>query len=199
MRTRQTYRDGDGAARLIYFLAASAVLVPVLGLIAVTSYLRLGADTAALRDAALASVDCRTKVVANVGPVTMGVARLALGFVDLPPEARAAIASARAAEVGVYELAAAHPPDRAAIMRDADRAMGRRGWTRLVGAAREDDLVMVYVPNKGLAEKNMRCCVLVSHEGHLVVASARANIRGLMELASHQWQEHQPLSLAARH
>src|SRR5439155_15369697 len=137
-------------------LLASVVLLS-LGVIGVTGYFRLSSEAAALRSSLMKSVPgtWNRKIAVHVGGLTMAVLRHGLRFVNLPPEPRAAIEALHAAEAGVYQLQPERPCiDRGAIISATDKVMAARGWDRAVGVANEDDLVVVYLPRKGVsAEK----------------------------------------------
>lgn len=187
-------RRADGFVRFLSFLLAAGVLVPTFLVVSVTRYIRLGSETAALRDSVLAVAPAKKRVVVNVGGMTIGLARIICGFIDLPEEARTGIGAARAAEVGVYQIENSIPVhDRGVIVQKADQAMRKRGWERIVGVAKDQELVAVYIPQKGFSEKKVRCCVLVVHDRELVVAAARANASGVLELVRKQMGQEHPL------
>jgi len=166
-------------------LLASVVLLS-LGVIGVTGYFRLSSEAAALRSSLMKSVPgtWNRKIAVHVGGLTMAVLRHGLRFVNLPPEPRAAIEALHAAEAGVYQLQPERPCiDRGAIISATDKVMAARGWDRAVGVANEDDLVVVYLPRKGVSAEKMKCCLLVLHGETLVVASARGDLEPLMGIA----------------
>lgn len=163
---------------------ALTIIVAVGG---VTSYLRLGSQTSALRDGLIQCVpgDWKKRVVVNVGGITMALVRTGLKFVKLEPQARAAVNTVRGAEVGVFELRGApRDIDSGAILGRTDRAMARQGWERAVGVSHDRQLVAVYFPRRKLSPGRVRGCVLVFDGRTLVVVSARANIEPLLELCA---------------
>src|SRR4051812_41142624 len=87
-------------SRLLALCATAALLLTT------TGCFRVGSETAALRDAALDSGFGRAdqKIEVGVGFFTVGLARLASKYVDIPPEARTAIGSLKQAECAVYEV-----------------------------------------------------------------------------------------------
>jgi hypothetical protein len=152
--------------------------------VGVTGYFRLSSETRALRESLMSSVAGHwdKRLAVNVGSWTVGLARLGLSFVRLPPEAQAAIDSVRGADVGVYRLRQAPGRvDSAAAFRAADEAMAARGWDRIVGVAKASELVGIYTPRSGCGFK---CCLMVLHEQDLVVASVRGDPRPLLKLAT---------------
>jgi hypothetical protein len=115
----------------------------------------------------------------------MALVRMGSRSFPLEAEPRAVLETVRGAEVGVYELAE-EPTcgDRESLLAAADKAMGGRGWQRVVGVRRDREVVGVYVPGKRVASRRMKVCVVVLHGRDLVVASARGNIEPLMALAA---------------
>jgi len=154
-------------------------------------YFRLGSETSALRASLMGSVGGRwnKKIAIHAGGLTMGLVRAGSRLFHLPPEPRAAIEALHGAEVGVYKLQQAPlSVDHAAILSAADKAMARRGWDRMVGVAKENELVAVYVPRKGISPGRMRACVMVLHDRDLVVVSARGNLKPLLEIANKRFE-----------
>jgi hypothetical protein len=155
----------------------------------VTGFFRLGSDTATMRQSLMNSIGgtWNKTIAVNVGGLTLGLVRVGSRFFPMDPQPRAAFESARGAEVGVYRLVS-EPlcADRASILATVDKAMAGRGWDRVVGVCKDQDLVGVYVPRKRIAPKRMRACVMVWHGRDLVVASARGNLEPLLALAAKQ-------------
>jgi hypothetical protein len=151
-----------------------------------TGYFRLSPEMAGLRESLqVASGETwHRKLTLNFGGFTCGAARLASTFTHLEPEARAALQSVRACEVGIYEtLTTSATSDPGALLAAADAGMVARGWERLVGVAQNNQLVVVYVPRTVSSARRMRCAVLVCHERQLVLVAARMNLEPLLELA----------------
>ena len=181
------------------------VILAVLGTVAlcvfgVTGYFRLSSDTAALQKSVIKSAGGQwdKKIAVRVGWFTMSFVRTGLRFIHLDPEPRAAIEALRGVEVGVYNQApGARCIDRGAMFSVTDKTMLSSGWTRSVGVANENEFVAVYLPSKGISPGNMKCRVIVLHGETLVVVSARANLKPLIEIArSHL--DRRELSLAFR-
>ena len=169
---------------LAYFLLLGLGLL-TLAALAMTSYLRLGSDTAALRDAARATsrAEWRKVVALNIGEATFLLARAGLSFAKIPDEPRVALSSIRACEVGVYAACNSGSADRASMLARADQAMNCRGWERIVGVLDRENLVAVYVPRKMASPKTVRACVLVLDGRQLVVVSAKGNLEPVIQLA----------------
>lgn len=189
----QTKRLGlpAGSARSAGFLRLRLValtgfcLIPSVLVLAVASFLTVSSTTAALRNSVLETNPGQKRVAVSAGPVTCAVAKYGLGFLDLPPEARLGIASARGGEACVYQLdRAAGPAERGRIIRRADIVMEKRGYSRVIGVVRQADLVAVYMPANQRSKSEIRACVLVLHERDLVVAAGRAKIEPILELAA---------------
>ena len=179
-------RGGAAAIRIGYVLLAGVIvgviLLPLVGVLAVTSYIRLGADASALKNTVIAIAPAKARVVVNVGWLTTGVVRLVAGFFPLPPEAHMALRSVRAAEVGVYHLnCPLRALDRSQVLARTESAMRKRGWERIVGVSQDKDLVAVFMPNR-VSGSHLRCCVLVVSGEDLVVVGARGNVEGVLRL-----------------
>lgn len=174
----------------IKLLLASALLL--VG----TGCFRVSSETRALRDAALDNglKGADEKIEIALGRLTFAAANFGLGFVqtdEIPPEARQILRSVKGAEVSVYQF------DRrtgglASIMNDADKALAKRGCERLVGVINGDELVAVYIPKKMRSPRDIKFSVLVIAENNLVCASARGDVRTIMEVALGKAQEHLP-------
>jgi hypothetical protein len=91
------------------------------------------------------------------------------------------------AEVGIYRQRGVHPPVCfPAILESADNAMAARGWERVVGVVQEHELVVAYIPSKGLSSKRMKCCVMVVQGEDLVIVGARGNLESLLPIAQNR-------------
>ena len=181
--------------RKSHLVILSMLLVVGLCVVGVTGYFRLGSDSAALRSSLMKSVagQWHKTIAVHVGGLTMSVLRTGLRWVKLPAEPRAALEALRGAEVGVYKLQTGPAfIDQERIVASADHAMLARGWQRVVGVIKEGDLVLAYIPRRGLSVSSMKCSLLVLHEGTLVVGSARGNLQPLMEIARKRLDLHLP-------
>lgn len=155
----------------------------------VASYFRLSSETRALRNGLIqaSGVKWQQKIAFNVGDLTLGVARAGLSLAHLDDQARAALQSVRGCEVGIYELAAAaETPDRAAMLKAADKAMSARGWERVVGVMDEHALITVYVPEKNPNPQRLDCRVMVFEGRQMVLVSAETKPQKLIECALRQ-------------
>lgn len=160
-------------------------LVLLLGCAAgVVSYFVVTPEVRALRNSVLEAspeTQWEKQIELHAGRFTVGALQLGAKFIpDIPEEGRIAIRAARSGEASVYKFHGAKP-DGVKILNDADEAMSRRGWSRIVGVVHEDATVAVYLP-PGVDEVNTRACVLVVSEDTLVCASGRADLRELAEL-----------------
>ena len=176
-----------------YFILAGSLLFLGFCAIGVVGIFQLGSEATVLRETVMGSVPGQwdKKIALRVGGITTALVRGGSRFFHLPPEPRAALDALHGAEVGVYNLR--EEPgnvERGAILNNMDKAMVRRGWQRVVGVVEGRQLVAVYVPQKGVSEKRMRCCVAVLNERDLVVVSARGNLEPLLAIA-HQRMEHE--------
>jgi hypothetical protein len=170
----------------LWGLLAVPLLLLVLLSAVVASCFRLGSDARALRNELIKSsgVEWRQQVALNAGRFTLGVVRAGLSFARLDPGARAALQSVRTAGVGVYQLpSGTPPPDRAAMLAAADSAMTARGWERVVGVMDGKNLVTVYLPEKNVSVRRMKCCVMVFDGKEMVLVSAQGNLEPLLKYA----------------
>jgi len=171
--------------------AAGVVLVVImvlLGLCAwgVVRFFYLGSEATALREVAMRAAPgvWNKRFALHVGPITTAAIRAGSRLFHLPPEPRAALSAFHQGEVGVYQLEqGTGSPDRAAVLRAADKTMTSRGWVRVVGVIQPEQLVAIYLPRKSLSAKRIRSCVLVWNERDLVVVSAGGDLEPLLALA----------------
>ena len=174
---------------LFWALVVFLLIVIALPIYAVTTVLRMGAESIGLRDAIvpIASVSsrCDTRIEINLGTGLLGVARLACGFADVPEEARIALRSVRRLQVGVYYLPDAGwgvSGEEASFMEGATAALDGRDWERVVGVVDGTDIVGVFLPRHFNSEDLVDVCVVVQSDHDLVVVSARANVSALAPL-----------------
>lgn len=141
------------------------------------SCLSLDADAAALRQHMMRATSSpwKTKVQVSVGRLTLGGVRTGLGFVEHPDaeKARLALRAVRRASVGVYgrdtvERGVAFEQLRA----NTDRAMHRRGWSRIIALSDEGNVVLAYVPTNTGSGRTMEICLAVMKRRELVLVSA---------------------------
>lgn len=164
-----------------------------------TGCFRVSSSTQALREIALENLDgfWEERIEFSAGRLTFAAAQWGSRFVELPPEARTILDSARGAEVSVWESERRGTMDGPAILKEADRKMTAKGWTRLVGVIEEQNLVAIYVPADLGGGTTVKISVLVINEQQVVCAAARSNIKPLMELAMGKMREQSDF-LAAR-
>ena len=98
-------------------------------------------------------------------------------------DARLALSAVKHASVGVYERAS----DRAdwsseRLFVDTDRAMQRRGWTRLVGVADHKENVLVYTRDNAGEDDPLDLCIAVVNGRELVVVSTSVDPDALGDL-----------------
>jgi len=163
-------------------------LIPLGGLaLGVASYFRLSSDTRALRNelTRASGTEWRKQIGLNIGDTTLGMARGTLWFIKgIDRDVQMALRAVHGVEVGIYELdSASKAPDPAAMLNAADKAMNNRGWERVVGVLDNGQMVCVFVPAKISSANQMKCCVAVLEDRKLIVVSAKADPRPLVELA----------------
>lgn len=170
-------------------MSVGTVVLAVVLVLGVASYFRLSAETRALRNGLIQASGAKwqQKIAFNVGGLTLGAARVGLSLAHLDDQARAALECVRGCEVGIYELpAAAETPDRAAMLKAADKAMSKRGWERVVGVRDEHALVAVYVSEKNTGPHRLNCRVMVFEGRQMVLVSAETKPQKLIECALRQ-------------
>lgn len=151
--------------------------------------LSLSRDAAVLRQSVIenSAGSWDQQIEIGVGAIPFYVARFALQFVEIPPEARAALQSIKSAEVGVYQLHR-NGTERhfGEILDAADAAMSERGWERMVAVASWHNCVAVYVAKNLKSSGNVRVHLVVMDGRQMVVASGKANLAPLAEFAQRQ-------------
>jgi hypothetical protein len=176
-------------------LGLGLCLAPIVVLaIVAASYMTLDRDAAVLRKQVMAAThaDWHTMVQMSIGSPTLGAIRSGLGFAHNQDvrEARQALAAIGHASVGVYELASESADwSRVQLFVDTDRAMQKRGWTRLVGVVDHKDTVLVYVPQDMSPEGMTDICVAVVSGKELVVASTSVDAAELADFTVHHSKE----------
>ena len=172
------------------FLGLGICLTPfVILAIGAASFLTLDRDAAVLRQHVMAATDngWSTKVQLSLGRIALGAVRTGLAFVhnkDID-DARLALAAGRHASVGVYERTPGRADwSRQQLFADADKAMQKRNWTRLVGVADKKDTVLIYVPQDIDPDDPVEICLAVVNDKELVVVSTCVDASILAELAA---------------
>jgi hypothetical protein len=176
---------GNRGGTLLIVVSLVTALALGLGL-GIASLLCQGRDTRALRACLLGEqkLAWRDRIIVNGGPLMFGAIRLVSRCLDLPPEARAGVASLRGAEVGVFRNCQVAPEDRPAALIKANETMVRRGWSRVVAVQSHGDSVVVYVREKGLGPRNLTCCVVVWNENELVVVQVKSEPEPLLKMVT---------------
>lgn len=171
-------------------LGAGICLAPfvILGTVALNC-LTLDRDVRLLREHVMAATDAgwTTKVQVSVGRFTLGMIGQGLRFVqhENMADARLALRAVRQASVGVYERSCggAHWSRQELLVR-TDQAMKKRGWSRLVGVADQNETVLIYTPRDVDEDSPIHLCIAVVNGQQLVVASTRIDASALGELVA---------------
>jgi len=170
------------------FLGLGLCLAPFVALaIVAASFLTLESDAAALRKHVMAATNTgwHTKVQVDIGGLTIAAVRTGLAFVhkEEMAEAKQALAAVRHASVGVYERDSGTATwSREQLFAGTDRAMQKRGWTRLVGVADDKDTVLIYISPEASADKPINLCLAVVNGRELVVVSTSIDAGPLADL-----------------
>ncbi|SDS56755.1 hypothetical protein [Opitutus sp. GAS368] len=160
----------------------------VLGAVAL-SYLTLDSDVRVLRQHLMAATDAswHTKVQMSLGRATLGAIGQGLRFVHAKDvaDARLALRAVQHASVGVYERTSGGTDwSRERLFTETDRAMQKRGWSRLVGVVDQKETVLVYVQNDLADDEPVEICVAVVKDKEMVVASTTVDATALGELVA---------------
>lgn len=153
------------------------------------SFLTLDRDATVLRKHVMAATETgwHTKVQMSVGRLTLGALRTGLCFVhnrDIA-DARQALGAVRHASIGIYERSTgAADWSREQLFAATDRAMQKRGWTRLVGVADHKETVLIYLPLDFDADEPIDICLAVVNGRELVIVSTCVDASVLAELAA---------------
>ena len=155
--------------------------------IAVASVLTLDRDAATLRRHVMAATDSSwdTKIQFSVGRILFSAVRTGLTFVHEKgvDDARLALAAVKHASVGIYELRGKRGNwSREQLFVETDRAMQKRGWSRLAGIVDHGNTVLIYVSDDLDAEDEIEICIAVVSGKEMVVASTRLDPARLAEL-----------------
>jgi len=106
---------------------------------------------------------------------------------EAPPEAREALAAVRSASVGVYERGTPEVSSvQGEVLAEADKAMARQGWKRLVGVVESGKAVLIYLPADADMAAPSRVCLAVCDRCELVVVSAEVDADKLAQFALRQ-------------
>ena len=155
--------------------------------ITIASVLTLDRDAATLRRHVMAATDSSwdTKIQFSVGSLLFSAVRTGLLFVHEKgvDDARLALAAVKHASVGIYELQDRHADwSREQLFVQTDRAMQKRGWSRLAGIVDHNDTVLVYISDDLDPDDDVEICIAVVSGKELVVASTRLDPASLMRL-----------------
>ena len=152
---------------------------------ALVGMFRMGGETGELRECMMkaAGGEWSQQVQFRLGWLPLTASRLALAFTDVEDEVKDVVGSVHGVEVGVYQRQGGAEAGRVLSFKEADRAMERRGWYRMVGVMNDGECVGVYVPAHARLERDLGLCVVVLNRDELVVAAARCDPRPAVALA----------------
>jgi hypothetical protein len=170
-------------------LGLGLLLTPVIVVgVGVLSMLTLDRDAAFLRHEVMAATDAKwhTKVQLSAGWITLGAVRTGLQFIraEHMDEARLAMQAVRRVSVGVYESNVRNTNiARGQLFARTDEMMQKRGWTRLVGVAENNETVLVYTSEDPGSSSRIDLCLAVVDGKQMVVVSTNVDASALAELA----------------
>ena len=193
----KTYRANPALKWVLAFLIGGPILLAVAVAILVASFFWVGPEVRALRNAVIENSNAEWKRVVELsfGRHSFGMASFASSFIsEMPPEAHAALQSARQCEVSVYQLNGGKV-SREGVLNRADEKMKESGWYRAVGVLSGDDTVAVYLPLAPQDSLELSACVLVLNKEQLVCVSAESNLEPLMQLAHRRLESNRFASL----
>ncbi len=179
-------------AGFLFLLAMGAVLV---------ASFWPGGEVRAMRQIVLEAVPgtWERQVEFGIGRLPVWLARQGLFFVDLEPEARAALGAIHSGDVVVFQRR--RESRTTEVRRDADgltseawnrirEEMEGRGWEVVVQVLERKEIVGVFMPREQDTGSRVRACVFVLDGNDLVIVSARADFEPLIALAlaqEHGW------------
>jgi len=169
---------------LAFFIGGPLLLLFVI-LIGISSFFWVSPEIRTLRNAVLenSSGQFHRKIELNVGRASFGLAKFASGFINgIPEEARMALSSAKGAQVSIYRGHGTFV-DARKLLATADQQMEKRGWYRLVGVSKDDNLLAIYTPKLMDSANDVEACVLVLNREQLVCAYGRSDLQPLFKLA----------------
>lgn len=177
--------------RRFWKLFVGVVLAVVLMLVGLGGLLawawRPSGDLQALR-AAVRSPSAgawRPELEVSLGRLPAWCARSALGWIDLPPEARAAVNAIRSAQVGIYRRPATATSSESTsleMLRSMEKNLSERGWSP-VATVREGDRTIAVLTRGESAESTapLAACALVVEEARLIVVAGDFQLAPLLE------------------
>jgi len=173
--------------RVWWFMFAALAVLIALPIYAVSSLLHIRSSArimpAVSLEAVAPSSDWRRQVEINIGPTSLGLARLVAAFADLDEMDDIACAALRGihhVQVSVYQ--ARHPSTkngRKSFLAGTSARVGE-SWQRVVGVLDGDDAVAVFIPSDLEASGAIEICVVVCSDDTLVVAATEAELDTLV-------------------
>lgn len=146
-----------------------------------------GREIRVLSRAVMASApgDWERQLAIGVGRLPTGLAKAALAWVDLPPEARAALKAFQSADVALYRRQGSSTGNVSpTFLTTAADQLARQGWETLVRVQDGDQQVHFFTRAPGLFASQVRLCGLVFHDDQWVLISATADLEPLIDLAA---------------
>lgn len=146
-----------------------------------------GREIRVLSRAVMASApgDWDRQLAIGIGRLPTGLAKAALGWVDLPPEARAALKAFQSADLALYRRQGSSSGNAGpALLAAAADALARHGWETLVRVQNGDQQVHVFTRAPGFFESHVHLCGLVFQDDQGVLISATADVEPLIDLAT---------------
>lgn len=166
--------------------------------IAAASVMTLHRDAAVLRKHVMAATDANwcTKVQFSVPNIVLGAVRTGMSLVHTShakefEDAKIALKAVSGVSVGVYKLDEPRQAEwsREQLFVETDKAMQKRGWTRMVGVVDRRDTVLVYVPQDLDADEPVDICVAVVNGSELVVCSTTVDFDQIVKLAERHMKD----------
>ncbi len=171
---------------------AGVVLAVVLTLVGLGCLLawawRPSGDLRSLRTAVRsASVGAwRPEMEVSVGRLPAWCARSALGWIELPPEVRAAVNAVRSAEIGIYRRPAGPTNSESSpfeLLRKVQTTLGEGGWSPVVTVREGERTIAVLTRgDSGASDSPLAACALVLEEERLILVAGDLQLAPLLEL-----------------
>ena len=166
-------------------------LAPLLVLgVMVASFVTLDRDAAVLRREVMSATHSswNTKIQLSIGHVSLTAIRTIVAFVPkMDDRAKLALRAIHGASVGIYDLkGSAGTMEISRLLREADVAMARRGYARMVAVRDHGETVLLYAPAEISSEADVDLCIAVVNGPQLVVVSTNVDAMLLADLARQQ-------------
>lgn len=165
-------------------LLAPFVAVGAICLAIIADFLVPGSEIRALQASTAEArlPGCHKLFGVSAGSCTLGLGSWAVRFTDAPAEVQTALKTVRGVDFALYGLGKAPAGrDLDTLVKEADRRMEKQGWERAVLVRERGNLVAIYNKTNVRRAEDLRVCVLVVEDREIVMVSARADLRPVIQ------------------